>query len=328
MTQAPPATGERTPWSDLPAHVEQALTEKLGAPVRHARTRAGGFSPGVAASVTLADGRRAFVKAVSAEANPHSPNMHRREAENAARLPPEAPVPRLLATYDDGTWVALVFEDIQGSQPHVPWRQPELTRVLEAVGALSATLTPAPFPAPRVADDLAKAFAGWRHLADPERAAAARLDPWTARNVHALAELAAPWGEFASGDTLVHGDLRADNILLTEERVVFVDWPHAMRAAPWLDLLVMLPCVRAQGGPDPEELFTAHPSGRDADPEGVTRTLAGLTGFFLGHAARPAPPGLPTLRAFQRAQGEAALAWLKRRLRNRAGCRPLVPDLP
>ncbi|MFC0531482.1 hypothetical protein [Phytohabitans kaempferiae] len=33
-----------------------------------------------------------------------------------------AMVPRLLEGYDDGTWVALVFEEIAGSLPAQPWR--------------------------------------------------------------------------------------------------------------------------------------------------------------------------------------------------------------
>ncbi|NEB80393.1 phosphotransferase [Streptomyces sp. SID14478] len=326
-TPAPPATGVRTPWDALPDRVRDALADALGAPVVTARTQSGGFSPGVAARVALDDGRRAFVKAVSAQANPHSPALHRAEARNAAALPPEVPAPRLLATYDDDTWVALAFEDVPGRQPHVPWRGDELSRVLGAVDRLGRVLTPAPFPAPRVVDVLAPSFAGWRRLVEEGRVERLGLGDWATRNAPALAELAAPWAEFTDGDTLVHADLRADNILLTERDVVFVDWPHAMRAAPWFDLLVMLPCVRAQGGPDPEVLFAGQPSGRAADPEGVTRALAGFAGFMLEHADRPAPPGLPTLRAFQRAQGEAALEWLERRIRNRAGSQPRVPDL-
>ncbi|MFJ1928903.1 MULTISPECIES: hypothetical protein [unclassified Streptomyces] len=68
------------------------------------------------------------------------------------------------------------------------------------------------------------------------------------------------------GDSLAHADLRVDDILLTEDRVVSVDWPHAVRAAPWSDLLAMLPCATAQSGPDPEAVFTAHPAGRAPSP--------------------------------------------------------------
>ena len=313
---APLAEGVRTPWEALPAHVHDAVADLLGSPVTLAVTQPGGFSPGTAARVRTAAGTRAFVKAVSVEANPHSPKLHRTEARNAAALPSAVPAPRLLGTYDDGTWVALVFEEVAGRQPHVPWREAELERVLRAVEQLGRSLTPSPVAAPGVVESLAHAFAGWRHLLDGEAGdVTGRLDPWTVSHLPELAELAAPWTEFATGDTLAHADLRADNMLLTDDGgVIFVDWPHALRAAPWFDLLVMLPCVRAQGGPDSEELFTRHARAEDADPSGVTATLAGLTGFFVEHSLRPPPPGLPTLRAFQRAQGDAALAWLRKRL--------------
>lgn len=67
---APPATGVRHHWADLPDTVRDAVQDILGAPVVEARSQSGGFSPGVAARVRLADGGRAFVKAVSAEVNP------------------------------------------------------------------------------------------------------------------------------------------------------------------------------------------------------------------------------------------------------------------
>ncbi|MEV2218080.1 aminoglycoside phosphotransferase family protein [Streptomyces sp. NPDC050997] len=315
---APPATGLRTPWEHLPEPVRDAVAGVLGAPVVHAVTQPGGFSPGVAARVRTADGRRAFVKAVSVDTNAHSPELHRTEARNAAALPPTVPAPRLLGTHDDGTWVALVYQDVTGRQPHVPWREPELRRVLDAVGQLARALTPSPLDAPPAATALGHTFDGWRQLLDGQEAnelPPARLGTWTATNLPRLAELAAPWPQAVTGGTLAHGDLRADNILLTDDdRVVFVDWPHALRAAPWFDLLVMLPCVRAQGGPDPEDVFTGHPLGRHADPDAVTAALAGLAGYFLRNSLLPPPPGIPTLRAFQRAQGDAALAWLKRRL--------------
>lgn len=308
---APPATGVRHHWADLPHAVRNAVQDILGAPVVEARSQNGGFSPGVAARVRLADGRRAFVKAVSAEVNADSPDHHRAEARNTAALPPHAPVPKLLGVYDDGTCVALVLEDIEGRQPRVPWDPAELERVLTAVGDLSRTLTPAPVDAPDAAVGKTTMFTGWRTLYAAD--GSARLDPWAARRLGALAELESGWAEHAAGDSLVHGDLRADNILLTEGRVVFVDWPHAVRAAPWFDLLAMLPCIAAQGGPDPQALFTAHPLGRDADPAGVTAVLAALAGYFVAHSLLPDPPGLPTLRAFQAAQGAAALHWLRHR---------------
>jgi hypothetical protein len=51
-----------------------------------------------------------FVKAVSSGQNEQTPGMHRREGRIAALLNDAAPVPRLLATYDDGSWVGLMYQ--------------------------------------------------------------------------------------------------------------------------------------------------------------------------------------------------------------------------
>ncbi|WP_416969202.1 phosphotransferase [Streptomyces sp. 4F14] len=297
---APPAAGVRLDWDALPASVKESAAGTLGAPVVRATTQRGGFSPGVAARVVTEAGRRGFVKAVSGAVNSSSPGLHRKEARNAAALPAAVPAPRLLGVHDDGDWVALVFEDVEGRQPQVPWEQAELKTVVDAVGELGRVLTPAPFDAPSASEELVGTFDGWRKLADQ------------GPRILGVAE---GWPDAIRGDTLAHGDLRADNILLADDRVWFVDWPHAMRATPWFDLLLLLPSVRAQGGPDPEEVFTAHPLGRTADRDAVTTALAALTGYFLHNATKPAPPGLPTLRPFQQAQGEAALEWLRSRLR-------------
>jgi hypothetical protein len=42
--------------------------------------------------------------------------------------------------------------------------------------------------------------------------------------------------------------------------------------------------------------------------------VAGIAGMFTDRARRPDPPGLPTLRRFQRDQADVMLAWLRERL--------------
>ena len=214
---APPASGVRHHWADLPDSVRSAVEDILGARVVHAQSQSGGFSPGVAARVRLTDGRRAFVKAVSAEANPGSPDLHRAEARNTAALPPGAPVPRLLGSYDDGTRVALVLQDIDGRQPRIPWTSAELDRVLTAVGELNRTLTPAPIEAPAVADSEAETFSGWRTLlaARDSDGLPGRLDPWAARHLDVLAGLESGWSgpatACAAGSDGARGSRRTAN---------------------------------------------------------------------------------------------------------------------
>ena len=38
-----------------------------------------------------------------------------------------------------------------------------------------------------------------------------------------------------AGSTLLHNDVRADNVLITADKVVFVDWPAACTGAPWFE---------------------------------------------------------------------------------------------
>ncbi|WP_149814702.1 hypothetical protein [Serinicoccus marinus] len=71
--------GVRLGWADLPERVHDWAEQVLGARVVRAESQPTGFSPGSADRVETADGRRAFVKAVSSEQNPDSPGLHRRE---------------------------------------------------------------------------------------------------------------------------------------------------------------------------------------------------------------------------------------------------------
>ncbi|TDP91138.1 phosphotransferase family protein [Labedaea rhizosphaerae] len=310
MTDAPMIGGVRRHWTEIPGGLRRRIEADLGAPVAEAVTQPGGFSPGVAARLLLADGRRAFVKAVGPTPNPDSPDLHRSEARIARLLPADAPVPRLLASYGVDGWVALTFEDIDGHLPAQPWRAHELDLVLAAMTDLAESLTPSTVDVPTYADRHAAAFTGWRTIV-ADGALADRIDDWSRRHLDTLAELEATWEPLSAGTTLLHADLRADNILLTDDRVVFVDWPWACTGAPWLDLLGMLPSVAMHGGPDPETVFGTHPLSAAAPPEAVTAVLAAAAGFFIGNGILPPPPGLPMIREFQLAQGRVALDWLR-----------------
>jgi aminoglycoside phosphotransferase (APT) family kinase protein len=313
---APPASGVRLEWSAVPAQVRSVVEEGVGAAVESAVTQPGGFSPGVAARVRLSDGRRVFMKAAGPVPNAEAPDFHRSEARITAALPASAPVPRLLHSFDVDGWVVLVLEDVDGRMPAQPWRSDELLRVLSAAADLAALLDPSPIEAPSVADRFGGKFRGWRQLSAAFRDGAddlGWLDPWARRYCGRLAEREDDWTASATGGALNHGDLRADNVLLTETGVAVVDWPSASVGAPWFDVVGMGPSVIMQGAPDAITVLNEHLAARGADAEAVTTVLIAVAGYFLHQASQPAPPGLPTLRAFQLAQGDAALSWLRQR---------------
>lgn len=102
--------------------MRSAVEQVCGSPVVGARTQSGGFSPGVAARVACADGSRYFVKAVSAEANQRSVQIHRQEREVLTALEPVIlaaglPVPRLRGSVDLDSWVALILESAPSRRP-------------------------------------------------------------------------------------------------------------------------------------------------------------------------------------------------------------------
>jgi aminoglycoside phosphotransferase (APT) family kinase protein len=219
--------------------------------------------------------------------------------------------------------VALVLEDIDGVPPSVPWRVDELGRVLAALDELSVLLTPSPVVVAPIGDRLGPAFVGWRQLraAAPAVAEVPTLTSvlsgeagrWVDQQLARLADLERDWADAAAGTSLVHGDVRADNLLLTADRVVVVDWPWASIGAPWVDMVLLAPSVAMQGGPEPDMLLRRSQAGGRAEGAAVNSVVGALAGYLVWQALQPAPPGLPTIRAFQAAQARIAVSWLRRR---------------
>lgn len=156
-------------------------------------------------------------------------------------------------------------------------------------------------------------FGHWQQLIDQPISG---LDAWSCDHLERLAELEVGVADAIGGDRLVHLDLRSDNVIFATagpDHDVIVDWPGASVGAAWVDLVGLLPALELDGGPTPEEVFEHHPVGRVADPDAVTSFVASIAGYFTRMSLLPPPPGLPTLRPFQAAQGRVARRWVARR---------------
>jgi len=306
-----PAAGVHLPWAEVPEAVRIWAAGFGGGLPEVVRDLAGGFSPG-ATTVLEWPGRAVFVKAVGASLNAESPEFHRREAVVSASLPPGPEFPRLLDVYDDGDWVALAFDAIDGRPPHHPWDAQELRAAVRALHSLHVALTPNPVASASPASDrLQRLFGGWAELAAMSEPPAV-LDEWSGRNLERLAELESGWRDAVQGSTLLHCDIRSDNLLVTRNGIVFVDWPHACVGTPVFDLVAWAPSVALEGGPAPEDLLALSESGSVLDRDALAALVAAFGGFLVRHSLQPPPPGLPTLRTFQGAQGAVAVAWLRR----------------
>ncbi|HSN43892.1 MAG TPA: hypothetical protein VLR88_07525, partial [Propionibacteriaceae bacterium] len=112
-----------------------------------------------------------------------------------------------------------------------------------------------------------------------------------------------------------HQDVRADNLLIRHDgSVAIIDWPWAAVGAGWFDAVTLLINVRLYDPTfDVDAVLETHPVFVGVPPRAVDAVLAGMAGFFVEAARQPPLPGLPTLRAFQRDQGEASVTWLRQR---------------
>ena len=302
----------RISWTQLPDHVREAVEDILGSPVVEAHGQQGGFSPGTADRVRTAEGHRAFVKAVGSSLNAVAPRLHRAEAKISALLPGTLPVPKYLGSYEDRGWVALVLEDIPGSHPKTPWTHVELERVLDSLHALASHPVPSTLAnLPALHTEVAAEFTGWDRIGTD---LPPNLDPWIAAHLPRLQGSARAGLSCLEGRSLVHSDIRSDNLLLTEEGAYIIDWPWACIGVPWFDALSVLINVRLHDAEfDVVSVLGTHPVFVGLPAESIDGFLAGMSGYFIDGARQPAPPGLPTLRSFQQAQGEAAIGWLRER---------------
>lgn len=303
MPRVPQAASPRIEWADVPARVRDAVDADLGSPIVLAVTQVGGFSPGAAVRVVCANGRRAFVKAVGACLNPDTVNLNRAEIIALQLLPEGLPAPRLLASYDDDGWVALVLEDIDGRQPDLPWTSDDVAATAATLAAVART--PAHEALPAFADKV-MALSAWDDVAADPRG----IDPALLNGLPGMLDAQALAHDVTRGTGLVHWDARADNVLIHDGHAVLLDWAWACRGAPWLDTLLLAMDFRVQGGPDADSFLGSNPVTRDVPAAHLHAVIACMLGVWAERARRPAPPGLPTLRAWQAHCRDHARRWL------------------
>lgn len=90
-----------------------------------------------------------------------------------------------------------------------------------------------------------------------------------------------------------------------------VDWPHAKHGPAFLDVTGMLPAIDATGGPAPGEVLARVPLPDGTEEEAAVTWVAVLTAYFTYSSLQDPPLGIPHLRAFQRDQAVACVAWLR-----------------
>ena len=310
MSSLPPVG--RLRWTDVPAPLRTRLETALGSAVADAVTPAGGFGHQLAAALTLADGRRFFIKAAPTEDPLTSANLH--EGAVLGSLPSGAPAPELVGVHHAADWTAVVIAHLDGPHPDLSPASSDAGQTWALLDKLTSSPAPAAYTeAVAGTPSGAAGLHGWDVLlANPP----GDLEPDVRHRLHELAELEAAWPALARGDRIVHGDLRADNMVRDHERgVTFVDWAHATTGPACIDAVSLAPQLILAGHTpkDITRLLDNHPAPA-TDPQASTAFLAALTGHWHRNARQPAPPGAPGLRAYQHHAATAGMTLLELRV--------------
>ncbi len=266
------------------------------------RTAQRGYSPAKRLILDLDDGTSLFAKIGTNEMTADWLRNERRIYESLKG----AFMPRCLGWDDDGVNPILLLEDLSHAHWPPPWTATQVQLVHETLQEMwQSTLTDLTLGGlnlgvelPKLAD-YSRILGGWQQVAaDPKPFLSLGLasERWLAESLPTLLEI--DEAAVVAGDSLLHLDLRSDNMCLVEERVVLIDWNKVCIGNPDFDLGAWLPSLAAEGGPPPETLLP--------DGGGVA---AVISGYFAAQAGQPPIPDAPNVRTIQLVQLKTALPW-------------------
>jgi hypothetical protein len=275
--------------------VLERIQKLMASPPVAWRTMHKGYTAAETWIMAFESGKSAFVK-------------HATDEQTAAWLKSERSVyeavqgdflPDLLG-WDGGDFPILILEDLSHAGTVPPWTEEAVERVFALLEVLERTKLPESF---RPLTDYPEPFDGWRQIAKrpaPFLKLGLTTSAWLDTALPTL--LQAEAAVDLSGDSLVHTDLRSDNIFFHRDLTMLIDWNWACRGNSKFDLVSWLPSMHAEGGPAPWEFTVDEPN------------LIAMQAGYLAHRAASPPHDNEPIRALQEKQLRSALPWAARAL--------------
>lgn len=277
--------------------VKAALEAILG-PVEHLEVVKRGYTHIERVVATLGDGRSVFAKRAVDET---TATWLRQEHMMYEALRNEAFVPKVVG-WADSDLPILLLEDLSDAIWPPPWDSAQIGAVLSALDELARCRAPEGLP--RLPDG-EQPGEGWhRVLTDPSEFLSVGLcdADWLDHAGPVLRAAAA--AATLTGESVVHCDIRSDNICFRLGSALLVDWNLARIGNPEFDVAFWLPSLAAENGPLPE----------DVAPRCTAELAAYVAGFFACRAGQAEIPVAPLVRQAQRQQLRTALPWAARAL--------------
>lgn len=289
-------TSARLEWADLGVSGQRVVEEQLGASVVAVHLRGAGFTPGFAAVVQTSDNQRCFVKVGYRAASTVAYEAYKTEALVLTDLQPlidthQIPVPRLRWHTSNADWVCLGFEVIDGKPPARPWQTSELATCLATLAKVATVPAPTTGRCAHTVDLTADVAQFWHTIR-----AQVDIAPYDTELSHLLSLLP----DAMTPDTLIHHDIRDDNLIIDATNKVYMcDWNFACVGPAWFDSLCLLISAHGDGADvspymGPESVF------RDVPADHIDALLAGLLGYFLAQQGAAEISDSPHLRGHQR----------------------------
>jgi hypothetical protein len=277
--------------------MKEELEDLVGAVARLTPVRRG-YTPAERYVVGLFNGESVFAKravdAVTADWLRKEHQMY--QALSGRQIAPE------LVGWIEGDLPILVLEDLSEAVWPPPWDRTQIESVHTVLGAVANVVPPKGLP---TFADQEEPNKGWEFvLANPGQFLDLGLcdASWLDRVGPDL--LAASTAAPLAGSSLVHNDVRSDNLCIRGGSALLIDWNLACIGNPQFDIAFWIPSLAQESGLSPEELM----------PDCPAELAAYVAAFFASRAGQPLILHAPLVRQAQLQQLKVALPWAARAL--------------
>jgi len=179
-------------------------------------------------------------------------------------------IPKVLG-WDDGEFPILILEDLSVGHWPPPWTDERIQKVLGVLKDLENMKVEGDFiPLSSVKAELS----GWKEISkNPSGFLSLGLvdQKWLEDALPAL--MKAESEVVLKGDSLVHTDVRSDNVCFLGDKTYLIDWNWTVRGNPKFDIVTWLPSLHAEGGPPPWTFDIDEPA-----------LITAFTGFLANNA--------------------------------------------
>ncbi|MFP3883536.1 MAG: phosphotransferase family protein [Actinomycetota bacterium] len=228
----------------MDSSLRSRVASLLDSEVVDAQPTSGGYSGSRRWVVSLDNGSSAFVKAAGRQ--DHTRVQLREEARFYQSFQRSC-TPELYAFEDDPESPLLILEDLSHATWPPPWTTEHVDNVLDTLRQVAAEEPPEYLPS---LEQYRETLSGWERVEEdpsPFLGMGLATEAWLESALPILKQ--ASTEAVLAGPSLVHFDVRSDNLAFLTDRTVLVDWSIPAIGNPLADIVGWLPSLHVEGGP-------------------------------------------------------------------------------